>query len=83
MKTVTIYSTPTCGFCKALKQFLDAEDIQYTDFDVTTDETALKEMQDVSDGSLSVPIIVFSKGEADQEVQIGFEVDKVKTALNL
>ena len=83
MKTVTIFSTPTCGFCKALKQFLDENQVQYTDLDVTTDETALKEMQEVSDGGLSVPVIVFNKGEADQEVQIGYEVDKVKASLNL
>jgi len=83
MKTITIYSTPTCGFCKQLKLFLDENKIAYTDLDVTVDEAALQEMQDLTDGGLSVPVTVFNKGEADQEVQTGFELDKVKEALGL
>lgn len=83
MKTITIYSTPTCGFCQQLKQFLNINAIPYDDHDVTTDDAALQEMQKLSQGSLSVPLIVFNKGEIDQAVQIGYDPEKVRMVLGL
>jgi glutaredoxin len=34
---VIIYSTPTCHFCHAAKDFFDANKISYTDHNVATD----------------------------------------------
>ena len=33
-KTVTIYSTPECHFCKQAKAFFDEHKIAYTDYNV-------------------------------------------------
>lgn len=83
MQTLDVYTTPTCGFCKMLKAFLSEHSIPYTEHDVTATETARKEMMDVSDGSMSVPMIVFDKGKSTQTVQIGYDESKVKAALGL
>jgi len=83
MKTVTIYSTPTCAFCKALKAFLDEKGVAYTDKDVSTSDEALEEMQKYSGGSMSVPVTVYNKDLDDQEVEIGFDQDKVSATLGL
>lgn len=83
MKTITIYSTPTCGFCKMLKAFLQSQSIPYTDRNVADDEKALAEMQQVVPGNMSVPVVVFNKGQKDQEIQIGFDQAKVEHALGL
>lgn len=83
MKTVTIYSTPTCGFCKQLKAFLSEKNISFTDHDVTTDESAREEMGKLTNGGMAVPVIAFNLGQPDQEVQIGFDLAKVQTTLGL
>lgn len=83
MTTVTIYSTPTCGFCKQLKAFLAENKVEYTDHDVMADQAALAEMQELSGGNMSVPFIVFNKGEDNQETQSGFDTEKVRAALSL
>lgn len=83
MKTVTIYSTPTCGFCKMLKAFLESKSIPYTDHNVADDEKAAAEMQQLVPGNMSVPVIVFNKGEKDQEIQLGYDQEKVKKPLGI
>lgn len=83
MKTITIYTTPTCGFCKALKQFLKDHQVTYSEHDVTTDEQALSEMQSLSGGGMQVPFIVFNKSLPDQSIQTGFDAGKVSKALSL
>lgn len=83
MPTIDVYTTPTCGFCKMLKAFLSEHHIPYTEHDVTATEAARDEMQEVSGGSMSVPVIVFDKGKPTQSVQIGYDESKVKAALGL
>jgi len=82
MRTIEIYSTSTCGFCKALKSFLDEQGIDYTDYDVSTDDVKRSEMQELF-GGLAVPVIVFDKGHDTQEIQVGFDKEKVKLSLGL
>ena len=38
MKNVTIYSTPTCGYCRRAKALLTELSIPFTDVDVSADE---------------------------------------------
>ena len=83
MKTITIYSTPACGFCKMLKAFLQSQSISYADRDVTKDDKALGEMEQLVPGNMSVPVVVFNKGMPDQEIQVGYDQGKVEKALGL
>jgi len=83
MKTVTIYSTPTCGYCKMLKAFLESQSIPYEDHDVVDDQKAAEEMQQLVPGNMSVPVVVFNKGENDQEIQLGYDQEKVQKAMEL
>lgn len=83
MSTIDIYTTPTCGFCKALKEFLAEHKVDYAEHPVMTDPQALEEMQALSGGSMQVPFIVFNKGQSDQTTQIGFDAAKVRDALGL
>ena len=82
MRTIDIYSTPTCPFCHALKEFLDDKKISYTDHNVSVDEAKREEMIALS-GSMSVPVIVFDKGKENQEIQVGFVQENVEKALSL
>lgn len=75
MKTVTIYSTPTCHFCHAAKEYFDENKIEYTDFDVASDTEKRQEMIEMT-GQMGVPVI-----RIDDDVVIGFDEGKVKELL--
>lgn len=53
---VTIYSTPTCHFCHAAKDFFTANSIAFTDYNVASDLEKRKEMIEKS-GQMGVPVI--------------------------
>jgi len=72
MKTIDIYSTPQCGFCKTLKSKLDANSIPYNSYDITQDEKAFFEMQKLTGGVMSVPVTVLDKQTDIQKVLIGY-----------
>lgn len=77
MQTIDIYSTPQCGFCKALKAKLDMAKISYINHDVTTNPKDLSDMQELSGGAMSVPVTVLNKGMTNQQVLLGYP-DAVK-----
>jgi glutaredoxin len=36
-KTVTIYTTPTCHFCQMSKEYFQANNVPYTEYNVASD----------------------------------------------
>ena len=77
MQTIDIYTTPQCGFCKALKAKLDEKKIAYSSHDVTANNKNLSDMRELSGGAMSVPVTVLNKGAKDQQVLLGYP-DAVK-----
>ena len=56
-KEITIYTTPTCPFCKSAKEDLDRKGIKYKEIDVSKDAAALEKMVRIS-GKRLVPVMV-------------------------
>jgi glutaredoxin 3 len=77
MKNVTIYSTPTCHFCHAAKEFFKENNIAFTDHDVSTNPEKRKEMVEKS-GQMGVPVIF-----VDDEMIVGFDENKLKSLLGM
>ncbi|MHA2063377.1 MAG: glutaredoxin family protein [Candidatus Thorarchaeota archaeon] len=77
MKNVTIYSTPTCAWCKRTKDFMNERKIKFNDIDVSTDQKAAHEMLHKS-GQMSVPVI-----DINGKLIIGFDVDAINRALGV
>lgn len=77
MKPVTIYSTPTCGFCHMTKEYFKSRKIVYTEKDITTDEEGLRWVLDRT-GMASVPVI-----DIDGIVIVGFDRPKIDAAFQL
>lgn len=71
--TIDIYSTPQCGYCKQLKNVLTGKKIPFTNHDVTTSEEDLMEMQNLTNGAMSVPVVVTDKGTPKQKVLVGYD----------
>jgi len=42
MKKVVIYSTPTCTYCQAAKEYFTQNGIEYVEHDVAADEAERK-----------------------------------------
>lgn len=77
MAKVTIYSTPTCVYCKMAKEFFQKNDVAYTEHNVLADLPARKEMVEKS-GQLGVPVI-----DIDGKIIVGFDQHAVKAALGM
>jgi len=77
MKTVSIYSSPTCHFCHLAKDFFTANNIQFTDHDVATDPNAIKEAVTKS-GQMGVPVI-----DIDGNIVVGFNEPELKRLLEI
>jgi glutaredoxin 3 len=74
---VTVYSTPTCHFCHAAKDFFSANNVPFEDFDVAMDEVKRNEMVDKS-GQMGVPVI-----DINGEIIVGFDESRIKKALGI
>ena len=62
--TITMYSTPWCGYCHRLKRQLKHEGIPYVEVDIETDPNAAAVVERVNRGNQTVPTLVFSDGTA-------------------
>ncbi|MBN2631258.1 MAG: glutaredoxin 3 [Rhodobacteraceae bacterium] len=57
MKTVEIYTTPSCPYCIAAKRLLDGKGVAYTEIDVSRDMAKRQEMRTRAQGRYTVPQI--------------------------
>jgi len=77
MAKVTIYTTPTCVYCRAVKEFFADHKVQYEEKDVARDEQARNDMVEKS-GQLGVPVIT-----VDDEVVVGFDESRLSELLGV
>ena len=77
MKNVTIFSTPTCHFCRMAKDFFKANNVAYTEYDVAGNLEKRKEMIEKS-GQMGVPVIII-----DNELIVGFDKPQISKMLGL
>ena len=77
MAKVTIYTTPSCVYCKMAKSFFQENHVTYEEKNVATDAVARNEMIEKS-GQMGVPVIV-----VDEKIIIGFDQPRLKEALGM
>ena len=77
MKHVTIYSTPTCTYCNAAKEFFKANNVPFDAFDVASDLAKRQEMIEKS-GQMGVPVIFI-----DTELVVGFDKERLFELLEI
>jgi glutaredoxin-like YruB-family protein len=74
---VIVYSTPTCPYCHAAKEFLKENKIEYQDIDVSKDQAKAQEMIEKS-GQMGVPVL-----DINGTIIVGYDKEAIKKALNL
>ena len=77
MAHVTMYTTPSCVYCKKTKAFFQEHGITYMEKDVSTDSAAVEEMVQKS-GQMGVPVI-----DIDGAIIIGFDEGALREALQI
>ena len=75
MTMITIYTTPTCVYCKIAKEYFQKENLDYREIDVVTDDAAREEMVEKS-GQMGVPVI-----DVNGTILVGFNKKEVEEAL--
>ncbi len=75
-KKVTVYSTPTCPYCKRAKDYLTRKGIAFTEYNVAEDREKAKEMIEKSK-QMGVPVIVVG-----EDVITGFNQAKLDSLLS-
>lgn len=82
MAQVTLYTTPTCGYCKLAKAFFQEHNIEYAEKDVAMDEAAREELfsraQAKGKQASGVPVIF-----VDDEMVMGFDKAKLSQLLGI
>ena len=77
MPNVTVYSIPSCKYCKSVKKLLEELKVKYKDVDVSEDLEAQREMVEKS-GQVGVPVVV-----VNDEVMVGYDRRKLKKLLEI
>ena len=72
---VTLYSTPTCGYCTKAKTFFRERKIPFTEYNVAADSRKADEMVRKS-GQMGVPVI-----DIHGKIIVGFTQPEIERAL--
>ena len=72
---VTVYTTRTCGFCHAVKSYLDGKNVKYDEVKVDETPDGPRTLIDKS-GQLGVPVVDF-----DGDIVIGFNRPQIDLLL--
>ncbi len=72
---VTIYTTPTCGYCKVAKEYFRTEHVPFTEYNVASDRRRADEMVHKS-GQMGVPVI-----DVNGKIIVGFNKPEIEKAL--
>lgn len=79
---VLIYSTKTCPFCKMEKEYLTGKGVAFENIFVDEDEKKAEEMTRKS-GQMGVPVTIIIGDDGKEEVIVGFDKDKLNSALDI
>lgn len=77
MVEVKIYTTSTCGYCKAAKEFFKENKVKFKELNVEDNEKYAKEAMEKS-GQQGVPVI-----DVGGEIVVGFDEEKLSKLLNI
>ncbi|MEN6476766.1 MAG: glutaredoxin domain-containing protein [Rectinema sp.] len=74
--SVTLYSTPSCSYCRLAEDYFRKKGVSYTKYDVASDRRKAEEMLRKS-GQMGVPVI-----DVNGRIIVGFNQAEIERALN-
>jgi len=82
MKKVKVYTTPTCMYCKMVKDFFDDKGVEYSEVDLSVDVAAREEVVKKTN-QMGVPVIEIAEEGKDPEYVIGFDQALLSSLLGI
>ena len=73
--SITVYTTPTCGYCYQLKNYLAQRNIPFTEYDLSQDPQRASELVQLS-GQQGVPVSII-----DGQVVLGADMPRINDIL--
>lgn len=73
---VTLYSTPSCGYCRLAKEWLKAHNVRFEEYNVAADPHRADEMVRKS-GQMGVPVL-----DVNGRIILGFNAPEIERALH-
>ena len=77
MSKVSIYTTPTCVYCKMTKEFFKEHNVSYEEKNVASDGEARRQMIEKS-GQMGVPVT-----DIDGTIVVGFDEARLSALLGI
>lgn len=74
---VIVFTSPTCGYCNAVKQYLRQNGIRFKEVDVSRDRHAARDMMRRS-GQMGVPVV-----DIEGKIVVGFNRPKIAKLLGI
>lgn len=74
MKDIKVYVSNTCPYCHMVKEFMQDQDYEYEERNITTDASAREEL--IKMNMRGVPVTV-----VDDETIVGYDPQKIKAAI--
>lgn len=81
-KSITIYSSPACPYCDQVKNYLTEKDINFQEINLSEQPEKAEELVKKT-GQMGVPVTMIKKDQDEEEIIIGFDIDKINSALGL
>lgn len=79
---ITIYTSPSCSHCQALKKWLQEKSLSFTEKDVIGNESNRDFIVQKTD-QMEIPVIIITDQTGKKEqVVIGFDPDKLANAIS-
>jgi glutaredoxin 3 len=72
---ITLYSTPSCSFCRKAKDYFRQNNVRFQEYDIARDQRKADEMVRKS-GQMGVPVI-----DINGKIIVGFNQPEVERAL--
>ena len=72
---ITLYSTPSCGYCRMAKSYLANNNIQFVEYNVATNSEKAQEMVRKS-GQMGVPVL-----DINGKIIVGFDRAAIDQAI--
>ena len=72
---ITIYTTPSCGYCTVAKNYFREKKVPFTEYDVSRDQRRADEMVKKS-GQMGVPVI-----DINGRIIVGFNKPEIERNL--
>ncbi|RMD93036.1 MAG: NrdH-redoxin [Calditrichaeota bacterium] len=73
---VIVFTTPTCRYCRAVKQYLQQKRVRFKEVDVSRNQAAARDMVRRT-GQMGVPVVLI-----DNRPIVGFDRNKIDRLLN-